>query len=223
MNKIVLFLILICYSNCRSQTKQSVDGKWYLINKSGYSEFTITKDSIINKKVSIYFEEKYKSKMASKIYKKVYLNDRILLIGEKQKPDKYYTLATLVPSKNKNSLKYIWNGIDTIASIKTLININKNDNRKLLGYDLYNKEYLEVLKKKKSIETMTKENFEEYLSLFSKNIKYAMPIFVKNTKGYYGAASSFNFQICLQTLLELGYNPVQDSNTIDAMFLKFMK
>ncbi|WP_152537487.1 hypothetical protein [Aquimarina pacifica] len=79
------------------------------------------------------------------------------------------------------------------------------------------------MKTKKPIENMTTEDFKIYLELFSKNLKIAKTEYTKNIKGYYGEASSFNFQIGLQTLLELGYNPIQDSNTINSMFSKFIE
>jgi len=224
MKKYLLFLISISYINCSSQTEQNIDGKWYLINKSGFAEFTITKDSLINQKVFPNFDKKYKSRRAAKITEKVFLKDRVLLIGENPKNStEYYILMTLVPSKDKNYMEYVWNGIDSISSIKTLTKINQNDNRQLLGYNLYKKEYLETLRTKKSIEKMTLENFKKYLEIFTKNLKIAMAEYKKNTKGYYGEASSFNFQIGLQSLLELDYNPIQDSNTINSMFSKFME
>jgi len=210
--------------NCSSQTEQNIDGKWYLINKSGFAEFTITKDSLINQKIFANFKRKNNRKMGFKISDKVYLKDRILLLGKNPKDStKYYTLMTFVPSKDKNYVEYIWNGIDSISSIKTLTKINQNDNRKLLGYNLYSKEYLETLKSKKSVENMTIEDFKKYLDIYSKNLKIAMTEYKKNIKGYYGEASSFNFQISLQTLLELDYNPIQDSNTMNSMFSKFME
>ena len=224
MKKILLITLSICFLNCSSQTEQNIDGKWYLINKSGFAEFTITKDSLINQKVFPNFEKKYKGRRAAKISKKVFLKDRILILGENPKnPQEHYTLMTLVPSKDKIYVEYIWNGIDSISSIKTLTKINQNDNRRLLGYNLYTKEYLEILKKKKPIDNMTIEDFKKYLELFSENLEVAMTEYKKNIKGYYGEASSFNFQIGLQTLLELGYNPIQDSNTLNSMFLKFME
>ena len=224
MNKLLLFLLSICFLNCSSQTEQNIDGKWYLINKSGFAEFTITKDSLINQKVFPNFEKKYKSRRAAKISKKIFLEDRILLLGENPKnSNEFYTLMTLVISKNKNYAEYIWNGIDSLSSIKTLTKINQNDSRELLGYNLYTKEYLEILKKKKPIDNMTIEDFKKYLKLFSKNLKIAMTEYKKNVKGYYAEAYSFNFQIGLQTLLELDYNPIQDSNTINSMFSEFIK
>ncbi|MGY5353494.1 hypothetical protein [Wenyingzhuangia sp. IMCC45467] len=224
MKKILLITISIFYMNCSSQTGQNIEGKWYLINKSGFAEFTITKDSLINRKIFSNFKRKNNRKMGVKISEKIYLKDRILLVGKSPKDStKYYTLMTLIPSKDKNYVKYIWNGIDSISSIKTLTKINQNDNRELLGYNLYTKEYVETLKTKKSIENITIGDFKEYLGIYSKNLKKAMTEYKKNVKGYYGEASSFNFQIGLQTLLELDYNPVQDSNTLNSMFSKFMK
>ena len=224
MKKLLLFILSIYSLNCSSQTAQDVNGKWYLINKSGFSEFTITKDSLINQKVFQNFSKKSHYKRSFKITKKIFLHDRILLVGNNPKKAKeYYTLMTLGIPKNQNYLKYIWNGIDSISSIKTLKQINQNDNRTLLGYNLYTKEYLETLKAKKPIENMTIEDFKEYLMTYSENLKIVTTEYKKNIKGYYSEASSFNFQINLQTLLELGYNPIQDSKAMNSMFLKFME
>ncbi len=224
MKKLLLVLFSICLMNCFSQTEQNIDGKWYLINKSGYVEFTITKDSLINRKLFSNFKPKNNKKRAIKITEKILLKDRTLLLGENlEKSSEYYTIITLVASKDKNYAEYIWNGIDSIASIKTLTKINQNDNRQLLGYNLYKKEHLETLKRMKSIENMTLQDFKKYLETFSKNIKIAMTEYKKNIKGYYGEASSFNFQIGLQSLLQIGYNPIQDSNTLNSIFEKFLR
>ncbi|WP_139959427.1 hypothetical protein [Flavicella sediminum] len=224
MKKLLLILVSISFLNCTSQNDQNIDGKWYLINKSGFVEFTITKDSLINRKLFSDFNKKNNRKRAIKITKKVFLKDRILLLGENPKsPKDNYTLMTLVQTQGGNYMKYVWNGIDSISSIKTITKINQNDSRQLLGYNLYTKEYLDTLKTMKPIDNMTIADFKKYLEIFSENLKVSMTEYKKNIKGNYGQASSFNFQIGLQTLLELGYNPRQNSDTINSMFSKFMK
>ena len=56
-----------------------------MINKSGFVEFTISKDSLFNQKLFPDFSSKRDKKRAVGIVKKVNLNDGILLIGENPK------------------------------------------------------------------------------------------------------------------------------------------
>jgi len=126
---------------------------------------------------------------------------------------------TLVLSKDKNYLEYIWNGIDSISSIKALTKINQNDNRKLLGYNLYTKEHLDILKTKKPIEEMTIEDFKKYLVMFYENLTTEAIEYKKYAKGGYYSA----YQVGLKTLLKMNYNPIQNSDTLNSMFEKFIK
>ena len=194
-----------------------------MINKSGFVEWTITKDSLFNKKLYPNFNQKGKGGFAFGISKKIKLADRVLLIGENPKnPSEFYTLMTLAPSEKEKSLKHIWNGIDSISNIKTITKLNQNDNRQLLGYDLYSKEHLETFKEKKSIDEMTLEDFKKYLEIYLRNLKIATAEYKKNIKGYYGEASSFNYQIVISSILEMDYNPIQTSNSMNSLFAKYM-
>ena len=224
MKKLLLILLSISLTNCSSQNEQSIDGKWYMINKSGFVEFTISKDSLFNQKLFPDFSSKRNRKRAIGITERVDLKDRILLVGENPKnKSEFYTLMTLVPSKNNNSLKYIWNGIDSTSTIKTITKLNQVDNRQLLGYDLYSKEYLETFKEMKSIDEMTLSDFKKYLEIYTRNLKIATAEYKKNVKDYYGEASSFNFQISVSSLLEMDYNPIQTSNSMNSLFAKYIK
>lgn len=225
--KRIVFLILISLSltNCLSQNEQVIEGKWYMINKSGFVEWTITKDSLINKKLYPNFIHKKKGKGAFhfSISKKIKLEDRILLIGQNPKNSlEFYTIMTLASYKKDKSVKYVWNGIDSISDIKTITRLNQNDKRQLFGYDLYSKEHLETFKEKKSIDEMSLSDFKEYLKVYYRNSKISTEEYMKNIKGYYGEASSFNYQIIVSSLLELDYNPIQTSDSINLLFQKFM-
>lgn len=223
--KKTLFLVLISLSitNGSSQNEQNIDGKWYMINKSGFVEWTITEDSLFNKKLYSDFNQKGKGGFAFGISKKIKLANRVLLIGENPKnPSEFYTIMTLLPSEKGKSLKYIWNGIDSISNIKTITKLNQNDNRQLLGYDLFSKEYLETFKENKSIEEMNLSDFKKYLEIYTRNLKIATAEYKKNIKGYYVEASSFNYQIIISSLLEMEYNPIQTSNSMNSLFAKYM-
>lgn len=222
MKKTLLLLASISLTSCLSQNKQNIDGKWYLINKSGFVEFTITKDSLFNEKLFPNFSSKRDWKTAIAIPKRVILKDRILLIGENPKnPSQFYTVMTLVQSEDGESMKYIWNGIDSISTIEEITKLNESDNRQLLGYDLYTKEHLEALKEMKSIDEMNLHDFKNYLKIYFQHLKASE--YGKNLKGYYGEASSFNYQTGISSLLEMGYNPIQTSNSMNSLFAKFIE
>ena len=220
----LLIFISLSLTNCSSENERNVDGKWYMINKSGFVEWTITKDSLINRKLYPNFMRKGKWKFDFGISEKIKLADRVLLIGENPKnQSEFYTLMTLVTCENDKSLKYIWNGLDSISNVNTIRELNQNDNRQLLGYDLYSKEYLETFKEKKSIDEMTLSDFKKYLKIYIPNLKVATEEYKKNVKGYYGEASSFNYQIIVSSLLELDYNPIQTSTSMNSLFKKYME
>ena len=68
-----------------------------MINKSGFVEWTITEDSLFNKKLYSDFNQKGKGGFAFGISKKIKLADRVLLIGENPKnPSEFYTIMTLI-------------------------------------------------------------------------------------------------------------------------------
>lgn len=224
MKILLLLLFTISLTNCSSQSIKDVNGKLYMINKSGFVEITITKDSLFNQKLFSNFSPKRSKKRAVEIAERVHLKDRLLLLGESPKSkSEFQTIMTLVPSEKKSAMKLIWNGIDSISSVKTITKLNETDQRRLFGYDLYSRDQLESLKEKKPIEDMNLEDFKKYLEVYSQNLKVTAPEFRKNMKASYGAASSFNYQISISSLLAIGYNPIQTSKAIDVVFAKYIE
>lgn len=131
---------------------------------------------------------------------------------------------TLSYTDKDNYIKQVVNSIDTIANLETIIRLNENDERPLIGFHWYSKEELVSLEKKKPIENMTLNEFKSFQKALFKKIKIALPEFLKSSfNGVYGMNSSFNFQMVLQTLLREGFNPIQNSKTIDALFKKYLE
>ncbi|QXP78740.1 MULTISPECIES: hypothetical protein [Winogradskyella] len=128
---------------------------------------------------------------------------------------------TLEYTEKDNTIKTIWNGIDSVTTIKSIIKLTENDNRKLLGYNLYSKAHLETLNKMKSIENMDLEDYKKYLNIYYWNLKLAMTEYEKNIEGYYGEAPKFFYQISISSLLEMNYNPIQTSETMNSLMTKY--
>jgi len=211
--------------NCQSQKSLELSDKYYMINKSGFVEWTITNDSIFNKKLSSNFSSKRNKKVSYAIAEKINLEDRVVLLSKSDKNEESYTsVITLGSLDDKEHIIQVINSIDTTANIETLIKLNKKDKSTLVGFNLYTKDQIDSFKQLKPIENMSLNEFKIYLKKYYKKMKYAVPAFSKSRfKGVYGMSSSFNFQMVSQTLLEEGFNPVQNSKTTDALFKKYLE
>ena len=209
--------------NCQSKKNEDIQGIYYMINKSGFVEFTITNDSIFNRKLFPNFSHKRNKKTSRSIEKHVGLDDRVLLLSKSKKSDNQYTpIMTLARVNDKKHIKYVFNSIDTTANLETIIKLNKNDKRTLLGFNLYSKEQIQSFQRMKPIESMSLNEFKHYLKVLFGKMKLSVPEFSKSSlNGVYGMSSSFHFQMLTQTFLETGFNPVQNSKTTDVLFKKY--
>ena len=204
-------------------SSQDLIGKWYMVNRSGLVETEITKDSItFNQIFSNFTEKSSRSKTGINILKKVKQKDRTIFIYQSEKGStKFFALLFSSLQKNK-TIKLIWNGLDKSETIDELIELNKNDKKTLYGYNLYSKDHVEELKKRKSIKSMSLADFKGYLSAYFKKVKLPLSEMEKLPQSFLGPFT-FNTQIISQTLLELGYNPIQDSEPLENLYKKYME
>jgi hypothetical protein len=191
-----------------------------MVNRSGLIEMTITEDSIITRKLFPDFKVKENKNVESIAYVEfVKLDDRILLIKKNSETAKFTTI-TMANLSNKQC-QIIWNVPDTVTTdVETLVEIHRNDNRKLFGYNMYSREYIDSLKKMKPIESMTLMEFQDFMSIYIRKIKETESDFEIYNKAYLGF-SSYNFQIISQSLLEFKVNPIQNIGTVDEIFKKY--
>lgn len=224
MKKILhILLFSSVLMNCQSQKTEDVVGEFYVINRSGFVEITITKDSIFNRKLFPDFSNKRNKKRGNSIEKQAHVNDKVLLLKKDEENSELYT-SVMTLMHHEHYIKYVINNIDTTASLETIIKLNKNEKRSLLGFNLYSKEQIESFQQMKPIESMTLNEFKDFLKMFSKKMKAALHETSKsNFNGVYGGRSSLDFQIVTQTLLETGFNPVQNSTTINTLFKKYLE
>lgn len=223
--KNILHIILLSsfLMNCQTQKTENLAGEFYMINKSGFSEFSITNDSIFNRKLFPNFTYKRSKRRGNYYEKQIHVNHKVLFLIQSDKKDESYTsLMTYAPHKNKKHIKWVINTIDTTANLETIIRITKNDKRPHVGFNLYSKEQIDSLKLMKPIDDMTLNEFKGFqIALFEK-MKVAFPEFLKSSlNGVYGMSSSFNFQMVLQTLLEQGFSPVQTSTSSETLYKKY--
>ena len=211
--------------NCQSQPSEDILGEFYMVNKSGFVEWTITNDSLFNRQLFPDFRPKRNKKRSYFIDKQVPLDDRVLLLRKSKENDNLYTpIIVLALPKSEKHIQHVLNSIDTTANLETIIKLNKNDKRTLLGFNLYSKEQIGSFQQMKPTESMTLNEFKNYLKNYSEKMKLTTPAFLKSSfNGVYGASSSFNFQMVSQTLLKTGFNPVQTSETINTLFKKYFE
>jgi len=220
-----LIIVSLLLTTCQAQEPDSFLGTYYMINKSGFVEWTITKDSVFNQKLFPDFSKKRTKKTSFYIEKQIHLEDRILLVNKDDKNEALYkTQMTLGLEEKEKHIKFVLNAIDTTSNLKTIIKLNEEDTNLLLGFNLYTREQIDAFASMRPIESMTISEFKNYLKALFEKMKLATSEFSKsNYNGVYGMSSSFNFQMVCQVLSEIGFSPVQNSKTTDALFKKYME
>jgi predicted HTH domain antitoxin len=211
----LLFLVSISFA-------QDINGTWYMINRGGLIKMDIDNDSIKSSSFSTDFQNKGKKSQSLKYHKSVNLNDKILFIVNSERDTTKFRAMVFFNLENKKYCQMAWNSVDTSAStIQNAILINQNERKLLFGYTLFSENYIDSLKKMKEIKTMTLSEFKLFLTDFYIKIKHQKIEFDKINIGY--VASNYSFQLMMQTLFEMGYNPIQNSRTIDVVFKEFFK
>jgi hypothetical protein len=237
-------ILLLTFQFCFSQ---DIIGTWYMVNRSGLIEFSITKDSIKTRQLFTDFTPKGKPAESYAYINIVKLNDRRLVIrkSQKQAPKfppfitsqgdtlkfaatkksqddtlkfKAMTITNLV---DKKYFQWVWNVEDTLTNdFETLIQIHTNDNRPLFGYYVFSEHYIDSLKQMKSIDSLSVSDFKKYLAVYLLKIKLTEQDEVKYNKGYF-SGFTYNFQLISQSLYDIGFNPLQNTGTIDPVYKKY--
>lgn len=210
-NTIVIILILLSSSTF----SQDLEGKWYMVNRSGVIEFNVSEDSLTSEKLFVDLMPKRGIESQEKIVGKLTIDSlRIIIIqdGDNYKP------MTFISCKEDSLVKLVWNLPDTsFTEIKEIKQYYQSIDKELLGYNLFSKSYKTILEERKTPSTLTQEEFKDFLKnyiLKSQNELVESDLF---TTGYLGF-STYNHQIITQTLYELNYNPFQTSNSMEMNF-----
>jgi len=192
-----------------------------MVNRSGLIEFSITKDSIKNRQLFSDFTPKGKPGQSNGYIKTVKLNDRILVISKSQRDTTKFSAMTLINLTDKKYFQMAWNIQDTLTNdIETLIQIHKNDRRQLFGYYVFSEHYVDSLKRMKSIDSLSLADFKKYLTVYLDKIKLTEKDAEKYNTGYL-SGFTYNFQLISQSLYDIGFNPLQNTMTIDPVYKKY--
>lgn len=229
MTILLEFALTLISCNGNGQTTKSalqtqdITGTWYMVNRSGLIEFSITKDSIKTRPLYTNFKPKGKARAADGYIKTVKLDDRILVISKSQKDPIKYSAMTLINLTDKKYFQMAWNIKDTATNdMETLIQIHKNDHRQLFGYNVFSEHYVDSLKQLKSIDSLSLADFKKYLKVYNNNIEHT----ARESKIYntgYLVVFSYNFQLISQSLYQIGFNPLESVSTVDALYKKYYK
>ncbi|MEO9893194.1 hypothetical protein [Aurantibacter sp.] len=219
-NKHIFIITFLVAIHCNSQ---ELIGKWYMQNSTGLLETEITKDSItFNEMSSSFNTTTNEGKTGIKILKKVKQAKKTLFIYQYEDDKSEFQTLVFTPFQKNEIIKFIWNGIETAESINMLVKSNKNNSSTLYGYNLYSKEYIDELKKRKSVESMTLQDFIKYLSVYFEKLKTQDSETIKLRRSYLGA-SHYKMDIISQTLLELEYNPIHNIIIIENLYQKYIQ
>ena len=219
MKRLLSFILLLSvFANCHSQ---DLVGKWYMVNRSGLVEFEITEDSLIKRKLFTNLEPKQTQVDRNSYIKVERLDDKMLLIVNANTDTTKYSAMTIINFEKGKWFQLVWNTLDTITNnIEDLNFIHQQDKRQLYGYYVFSEEYLDSLKAMKEIDNITLEDFKKYAAVYVDKIKLTEDEFNKYNIGY--AAVTYNFQLISQSLLNIGYNPLQNTSTIEPVYQKYL-
>ncbi len=226
----LLLTATILLINCQSCFSQELLGTWYMVSRSGLIEFSITQDSIktrdlftdFSPKDKPVFSPKNKPVEASSYLKKVKLNDRVLLIRKSHKDSIKFSAWTVINLIDKKYFQLAWNIPDTSTNdIETLIQLHTNDNRPLFGYYLFSEHFIDSLKQMKSIDSLSLVDFKQYLSVYFDKFKHTLNDAVKYNTAYL-SEYTYNFQLISQSLYDMGFNPLQNTKTMEVIYKKYI-
>lgn len=218
-----LLTAIILLSTFQFCFAQDIIGKWYMVNRSGLIEFSITKDSIKTQQLFSDFTPKDQPGQSDKYIKTVRLSDRILVISKSKEDTTKFAAMTFINLIDKKYFQLAWNIRDTSTNdIETLIQIHKNDNRQLFGYYAFSENYTTILKQMKPISSISLEEFKKYLTVYIDKIKLTeKDAEIYNTA--YLSGFTYNFQLISQSLYDIGFNPLQNTSTTDPVYKKYYK
>jgi hypothetical protein len=215
-NLLVLIIVLTSFLSYG----QSLDGKWYMINRSGVIEFDLSKDSLTREKLFVDLKKKRGVESQKKVHQEILKDSLIIKIVER---DSLYSPITFVLCKKDSLIKQVWNLPDT--SFKRINQIElyyKELNKDLLGYNLFSSSFKNQLETRRNPDSLSLEEFNEFLIHYFKKAEVESVEAEKYVTGYLGF-SSYNHQIITQTLFELNYNPFQNSGFMDSNFRLYME
>lgn len=199
---------------------QGLNGKWYMVNRSGLLEMNFSEDSITHRKYFTDLTPENDGVSSLQLIKTVHLDDRILLILRSEGDTTSYSSMTLINFSENRCFQMAWNAPDaTSNSIDSLIEINANDHRKLFGYNFFSEHYLDSLNSMKNMGEMPLPDFRKFTRQFVDRIKMTRTEFEKINAGY--AAIVYDFQLLTQSLYAIGYNPLQNSGTVEPLMKKY--
>ncbi len=217
---IITIILLLTFRPC---FPQEFFGTWYMVNRSGLIEFSITRDSIKTRQLFTDFTPKGNPDQSINYIKMVKLSDRTLIISKSQEDTLKFSAMTFINPNDKKYFQIAWNLHDTsVNDIETLIQLHKNDHRQLFGYYVFSEHYVDSLKQMKSLDSLSLSDFKHYLTVYLDKIRFTEKDAAEYNTGYL-SFFTYNFQLISQSLYDIGFNPLQNTETTEVIYEKYSK
>lgn len=201
------------------QTKaQNLIGAWYAISDRSLAEFVIREDSIKAKILLPEYDLKGFERTNMKHVGIYEIRDkRIVVVLDKTSVDTVrYRAMTFFNIRDGVSVEVAANGIRMAAKdVRELIDLSAKDTTRLFGNVFYHKDYLETLNKKRSVETMTLQEFRKFLAAY---------VDKKDVYAYRERYMRATFQQTLinSILIEMEFNPLNKKDWLDRFLDKYL-
>jgi len=223
LTRITFLLPFLLASTLTANCQDSLTGKWYLFSRNRIVQLHITKDSIISQQLNWDLTNRNpdRENEIQIINKRVSANENIYLYLTKPKDSlNRISLSTIKIINPKREIIIAINGIDSSFTDTSVVKqYILKDTEKKYGLTFFSESEIQRLKKQKSIEQMTTQDFKLYVNkvLMFRTELDSLSKLSNSPNGllYYG------YSMTRIIIGQLGYNPMVTTSEFEMFIRRF--
>lgn len=210
---------------------QRLQGAWYGLAPSGLIEMAIGPDSLRIRQVDVRQSDvsltaRYPHAATVSVGQVADLGDRYLWIVQQGTDTVSFSALVLFDFVPGHHFQVAWNAVDAkTRSPQTLVRLHTEDRRKLFGEYYYSAHFIDNLRSLRSVEEMTKPEFDRFFARYAEKVRQATREFEAAEPTYrYKFANQlagYNYTLNIQTLCEEGFCPLLTEDIVQALYRRF--
>ena len=214
MNRILVMFALFLLA--RPSVAQQLTGVWFSPALGGLLEVVIDQLSIRAQLVSLDFTAPQKRApefLLSEV--SAYADREILLVPIAGDTTQFRAFVAFDIVRGRY-FRHAWNVLDTVNN-QTLAQLKQQVSAGdwLQGRSYYSARYIDTLRQLRPLDSMTKLEFKQYILAYT--TAYLCNYSIFKQQSHY-AVKAFNFDMLTETLYEGGFNPLQNRESMNALF-----
>ncbi len=211
---------------------QGLEGVWYGLAPTSLIEMAIACDTVTLKLVAVKQADvsltaRYARGSKFALAQTANLGDQQLLISPQGPADStVYSALVLFDFVPNQRFQLAWNALDTTArNPLALLRLHQRNPHKLFGQYYYSARFIAALRRLRPLDEMTKPEFDRFFERYAAKVRQATREFEAHEPDYWYKFASqldgYTFTLNTQALYEEGFCPLQDTYTVQALYLRF--